>query len=132
MAGWPSSFLRIDEYFQVIADDRDYDGIGNDEFVVIDAGDDGSVALRASNGKYLTVSDFGAVLVSFWPDSWLFWVLGARPPAPLKKKNAVVTPPTRRVRNALCRASRKKKCTASVAPTSREWHGGGTARLRIG
>ena len=58
------AFLRIDEYFQVIADDRDYDGIGNDEFVVIDAGDDGSVALRASNGKYLTVSDFGAVLVA--------------------------------------------------------------------
>ena len=58
------AFLRIDEYFQVIADDRDFDGIGNDEFVVIDAGDDGSVALRASNGKYLTVSDFGAVLVA--------------------------------------------------------------------
>jgi hypothetical protein len=58
------AFLRIDEFLQVIADDRDYDGIGGDEFVVIDAGDDGSVALRASNGKYLTVSDYGQPLVA--------------------------------------------------------------------
>lgn len=58
------AFLRIDEYFQVIADDRNYDGVGNDEFVIIDAGDDGSVALRAANGKYLSVSDFGEVLVA--------------------------------------------------------------------
>ena len=58
------AFLRLDEYYQIIADDRDYDGVGGDEFVVIDAGDDGSVALRASNGKYLTVSDYGQVLVA--------------------------------------------------------------------
>ena len=32
------AFLRLDEYLQVIADDRDYDGVGNDEFVVVDAG----------------------------------------------------------------------------------------------
>ena len=58
------AFLRLDEFLQVIADDRDYDGIGGDEFVVIDAGDDGSVALRASNGKYLTVSDYGQPLLA--------------------------------------------------------------------
>lgn len=58
------AFLRLDEYLQVIADDRDYDGVGNDEFVVVDAGDDGSVALRAANGKYLTVSDYGQPLLA--------------------------------------------------------------------
>ena len=58
------AFLRLDEYYQIIADDRDYDGVGDDEFVVIDAGNDGSVALRASNGKYLTVIDYGQVLVA--------------------------------------------------------------------
>ena len=58
------AFLRLDEYLQVIADDRDYDGVGNDEFVVVDAGNDGSVALRAANGKYLTVSDHGQPLLA--------------------------------------------------------------------
>ena len=58
------AFLRIDEYFKVIADDRNYDGIGNDEFTIIDAGDDGSVAIKASNGNYLTVSDYGEVLLA--------------------------------------------------------------------
>ena len=58
------AFLRIDEYFKVIADDRNYDGIGNDEFTVIDAGDDGSVAIKAANGNYLTVSDYGEVLLA--------------------------------------------------------------------
>ena len=54
------AFLRIDEYFKVIADDRNYDGIGNDEFTII-MGDDGSVAIKASNGNYLTASDYGVV-----------------------------------------------------------------------
>jgi hypothetical protein len=56
------AFLSIDESLRLIANDRNYDGIGDDGFEVIDAGDDGYVALRAANGRYLTVSDYGQPL----------------------------------------------------------------------
>lgn len=58
------AFLSIDEALRVLANDRNYDGVGNDSFEVIDAGDDGYVALRATNGQYLTVSDYGEPLVA--------------------------------------------------------------------
>ena len=64
------AFLRLNEAFQVIADDRNYDGVsdaggvGSDEFMVIDSGDDGSVALRGANGLYLTVSGEGQPMVA--------------------------------------------------------------------
>ena len=58
------AFLRLDESFRVIADDRNYDGIGSDEFTVIDAGSDGFVALRGDNGLYLTVSGEGEAMVA--------------------------------------------------------------------
>ena len=58
------AFLRLDDSFRVIADDRSYDGIGGDEFTVIDAGSDGSIALRGDNGLYLTVSNEGESIVA--------------------------------------------------------------------
>lgn len=52
-------FLNLDESGNVIASDANYDGEGNDIFIVEDAGDDGYVALKGANGKYLSVDDFG-------------------------------------------------------------------------
>ena len=57
-------FLNLDEADKVIAGDSDYDGEGNDTFVVVDAGDDGYVAIRAANGKYLSVDDYGIAMTA--------------------------------------------------------------------
>ena len=48
------AFLGLDD-LKVVAADRNYDGIGFDEFIVVDAGDDGHIAFLAANGKYLSV-----------------------------------------------------------------------------
>ena len=49
-------FLSIDDKNRLVANDDSYDGVGSDEFIVVDAGDDGHIALLAANGKYLTVN----------------------------------------------------------------------------
>lgn len=48
----------------MIAGDDKYHGQGNDTFVVADAGDDGYVALRAANGKYLSVDSYGLAMTA--------------------------------------------------------------------
>ena len=58
------AFLGLDDRDRVVASDRSYDGVGSDEFIVVDAGDDGYIALLADNGRYLSVSDFGQPLVA--------------------------------------------------------------------
>ena len=58
------AFLGLDDRDRVVASDRSYDGVGSDEFIVVDAGDDGHIALLADNGRYLSVSDFGQPLVA--------------------------------------------------------------------
>jgi hypothetical protein len=58
------AFLGLDDRNRVVASDRSYDGVGSDEFIVVDAGDDGHIALLADNGRYLSVSDFGQPLVA--------------------------------------------------------------------
>ena len=49
-------FLGLDDQDRFVAGDQSYDGVGSDEFIVVDAGDDGYIALLADNGKYLTVN----------------------------------------------------------------------------
>jgi hypothetical protein len=49
-------FLGLDDQDRLIAGDESYDGVGSDEFIVVDAGDNGYIALLADNGKYLTVN----------------------------------------------------------------------------
>ncbi|MFL2532120.1 MAG: carbohydrate-binding protein, partial [Porticoccaceae bacterium] len=49
-------FLGLDDQNRFVAGDESYDGKGSDEFIVVDAGDDGYIALLADNGKYLTVN----------------------------------------------------------------------------
>ena len=49
-------FLGLDDQNRVVAGDQSYDGVGSDEFIVVDAGGDGHIALLADNGKYLTVN----------------------------------------------------------------------------
>jgi len=58
------AFLGLDENDRVVAGDRNYDGVGSDEFIVVDAGNDGHIALLADNGRYLTVGDYGQPLVA--------------------------------------------------------------------
>jgi hypothetical protein len=58
------AFLGLDDNDRVVAGDRSYDGVGSDEFIVVDAGDDGHIALLADNGRYLSVSEFGQPLVA--------------------------------------------------------------------
>jgi hypothetical protein len=58
------AFLNLDDADMLIAGDSNYDGVGNDIFVVVDAGDDGYVALRGANGKYLSVDDFGLAMTA--------------------------------------------------------------------
>ncbi|MDG2017974.1 MAG: cellulase family glycosylhydrolase [Porticoccaceae bacterium] len=58
------AFLGLDDNDRVVAGDRSYDGVGSDEFIVVDAGDDGHIALLADNGRYLSVSDYGQPLVA--------------------------------------------------------------------
>ncbi len=58
------AFLGLDDNDRVVAGDRSYDGVGSDEFIVVDAGDDGHIALLADNGRYLSVSNFGQPLVA--------------------------------------------------------------------
>jgi hypothetical protein len=57
-------FLGLDDQDRVVAGDQSYDGVGSDEFIVVDAGDDGHIALLADNGRYLSVSDYGQPLVA--------------------------------------------------------------------
>ena len=57
-------FLNIDDANKLIASDDNFDGEGNDTFIVEDAGDDGYVALRAANGNFLSVSDFGMAMTA--------------------------------------------------------------------
>jgi hypothetical protein len=57
-------FLNLDDANKVIAGDSSYDGEGNDTFVVVDAGNDGFVALRGANGKYLSVSEYGFAMTA--------------------------------------------------------------------
>ncbi|MGB2105638.1 MAG: carbohydrate-binding protein [Porticoccaceae bacterium] len=49
-------FLGLDDQNRFVAGDESYDGVGSDEFIVVDAGDNGYIALLADNGKYLTVN----------------------------------------------------------------------------
>ena len=56
------AFLNLDNANNLIAGDSNYDGVGNDTFVVVDAGDDGYIALRGANGKYLSVDDYGLAM----------------------------------------------------------------------
>ena len=58
------AFLNLDDANNVIAGDSSYDGEGNDTFVVVDAGNDGFVALRGANGKYLSVSEYGFAMTA--------------------------------------------------------------------
>jgi len=58
------AFLALDDSDRVVASDRNYDGIGSDEFTVVDAGDDGHIALLGTNGRYLSVSGFGKPLTA--------------------------------------------------------------------
>ena len=58
------AFLGLDDQDRVVAGDQSYDGVGSDEFIVVDAGDDGHIALLADNGRYLSVSDYGQPLVA--------------------------------------------------------------------
>jgi hypothetical protein len=58
------AFLSLDANDRVVAADRSYDGVGSDEFIVVDAGDDGHIALLANNGRYLSVSELGKPLVA--------------------------------------------------------------------
>jgi hypothetical protein len=58
------AFLGLDENDRVVAGDRNYDGVGSDEFIVVDAGNDGHIALLADNGRYLSVSEYGQPLVA--------------------------------------------------------------------
>lgn len=58
------AFLNLDDANNVIAGDSNYDGEGNDTFVVVDAGNDGFVALRGANGKYLSVSEYGLAMTA--------------------------------------------------------------------
>ena len=56
--------MGLDDQDRVVAGDQSYDGVGSDEFIVVDAGDDGHIALLADNGRYLSVSDYGQPLVA--------------------------------------------------------------------
>jgi hypothetical protein len=56
------AFLGLDDSQRVVASDRNYDGVGADKFIVVDAGDDGHIALLATNGRYLSVSEEGEPL----------------------------------------------------------------------
>ena len=58
------SFLNLDADNKLIAGDSNYDGEGNDTFVVVDAGNDGFIALRGANDKYLSVSDHGLAMTA--------------------------------------------------------------------
>jgi hypothetical protein len=58
------AFLNLDDAGKLIAGDSNYDGEGNDTFVVVDAGDDGYVALRGANGKYLSVDEYGLAMTA--------------------------------------------------------------------
>ena len=52
------AFLGLDDQDRVVAGDQSYDGVGSDEFIVVDAGDDGYIALLADNGRFLSVNNF--------------------------------------------------------------------------
>ena len=58
------AFLHLDDSNKLMAGDSDYDSEGNDTFIVVDAGDDGYVALRAANGKYLSVTTYGLAMTA--------------------------------------------------------------------
>ncbi|NMP16918.1 carbohydrate-binding protein [Thalassotalea sp. Y01] len=58
------AFLSVDESGNLMVSDHSFDGEGQDTFVVVDAGDDGHIALKAANGKYLTVADFGTPMTA--------------------------------------------------------------------
>jgi hypothetical protein len=58
------AFLNLNDDNQLIAGDSSFDGEGNDTFVVVDAGNDGFIALRGANGKYLSVSEYGLAMTA--------------------------------------------------------------------
>jgi hypothetical protein len=58
------AFLGLDDQDRVVAGDQSYDGVGSDEFIVVDAGDDGHIALLADNGRFLSVSNYDSVFFS--------------------------------------------------------------------
>lgn len=58
------AFVSIDADNKLIANSTDYDGEGNETFIVVDAGDDGFIGLLASNGKYLSVAAHGQAMTA--------------------------------------------------------------------
>ncbi|MEW6997918.1 carbohydrate-binding protein [Colwelliaceae bacterium BS250] len=58
------AFLNLDDANNVLAGDDNFDGEGSDTFVVVDAGNDGFIALRGANGKYLSVANYGLAMTA--------------------------------------------------------------------
>ena len=57
-------FLNLNGDNQLVAGDDTFNGEDNDTFVVVDAGDDGYIALKGPNDKYLSVGSYGQAMTA--------------------------------------------------------------------